>query len=297
MQKSHQKALKVICAKRNEFDAFYRSIVQQLAMYYGEAENITKKKQDIYENAANEIRNIYDYDDIKIPMFAMNITEIELDRKVKQFIERIDTSISALESIFKDAERKVLARRSKLDSDLSLAQQATRQHQFFLEFSNPKDFAIDFRHKSNKSIIDLSAEIRLKPDKKVNSNGNSIGTQIIRIPHIDVKKLHLLEGFSFVYGNEQCIYNFDSGKEIKINAYTRTEAIKTVNRLLKVIKPERRKGHAADHCSIKSTGKIIELTGVKAKLIDVYVCFYTGERRRYLFDKKTIDCSENFAGS
>jgi hypothetical protein len=105
MQKSHQKAYKIIGAKRNEFDAFYRSIVQQLAMYYGEAENITKKKQDIYINAANEIRNIYDYNDIKIPMF-MNTIEIELDSKVKQFIEHIDTSISALKSIFKDIEKK-----------------------------------------------------------------------------------------------------------------------------------------------------------------------------------------------
>ncbi len=297
MQKSHQKALKIICSKRNEFDAFYRSIVQQLAMYYGEAENITTKKQDIYENAANEIRKIYDSDDIKIPMFAMNITEIELDSKVEQFIELIDSSISALESIFKDTERKVLARRRKLDSDLSFAQQATRQHLFFFNFSNPQDLGINFRNKSNKSIIDLSAEIRLKSDKKVNSNGNSIGTQIIRVPHIDVKKLHLLKGFSFTYGNEQCIYEFDSGKQIKINAYDRAEAIKTVNRLLKVIKPEMHKGYAADHSSIKSTGKIIELTGIKAKLVDVHVCFYTGERRRYLFNTNTIDYDEDIAGS
>jgi hypothetical protein len=96
-----------------------------------------------------------------------------------------------------------------------------------------------------------SIKISLKLNNKHDVNNIPLGTQSLHVPHIDRTKLDALKGFYLFYGDIQCIYRFDSGREIKVYVKDKNEGFRVINKLLKVVRSEQRKGNAQKHCKFK----------------------------------------------
>ena len=122
------------------------------------------------------------------------------------------------------------------------------------------------------------------------NKGNAIGTQTISIPHVDESKLDVLKDFYLVYGNMRCVYKFSSGKLIKVNVKDEKEALRVVNKLLQVVKPEMNQGTAKAHgifTQLPEDGEGHELVGERGKLFNVYVFDREGNKRHHFFKKET----------
>lgn len=81
----------------------------------------------------------------------------------------------------------------------------------------------------------ITIQINIKPKGGINKNFKPVGTQYITLPHVDKTKTRELEGFSFIYGREQCTYNFPSGKSITINTSNKQGGVQAINSLMKAV--------------------------------------------------------------
>lgn len=231
----------------------YIDVVEKLAMNYGVA---NEKLSKLYSAAAFDIGEIWDSGEDDEEALATQI-----------------------ESIFGEVEERRLTEKSTLcfSRDVDEEIQANRQFKLYIGMPDAEHFHIKLKKRS-VSHLDISdygtsIKIRLKPATKQNNNNNPVGIQSIVIPHADENKLDLLAGLHFIYGNCQCIYKFDSGKEIKINVSTRKEALRVINLLLKVVRPEVIKGTAAKNCKFIENQKPHHLAGVRADLVNIAIKF------------------------
>ena len=237
----------------------YVKVVERLAMNYGVA---NEKLSRLYSSAAYDISEIWD--------------ECGGFNSITDESEAINTQI---ESIFREVEERRLTEKSTLYfvRDVDEEIQANRQYKLYIGMSGLEHLHINLKKRSvsHLDIADygVSIKIKLKPATKQNINNNPVGIQSIGIPHVDETKLDILDGFHLIYGNCQCIYKFDSGKEIKINVSTRKEALRVVNFLLKVVRPEVIKGTAAKNCKFIESQKSHHLEGVRADLVNIAVRF------------------------
>lgn len=110
----------------------------------------------------------------------------------------------------------------------------------------------------------IRIKIYLKLSRSINKNGKPSGRQSITLNHVDEDKTDLLKDFTFVYGDEVCVYKFDSGKSILINAKDKKEGVKAINKLMKaVIEPMKKRVTFANLPS-KSGKTPHGLSGIKA---------------------------------
>lgn len=239
----------------DELEDLYISIVQQLAQRYAVANQQLAMK---YMKTAWKIASVWENDCNRDGTSGNPLVteKANLLLQCKGFVS--------------DVEKERLSNGSRLFFEQNVSQelQIERQREFYSEFPDPLYFKVGVPQS-------LSVKIRLKPDEKRNSKNTSIGTQPLSLSHIDESKLHLLNGFYLVYGNIQCIYKFESSKEIKVNVISKKEALRVINQLLKVIRPEMLKGTAAKNCWYPKRSekrKPHELSGIKAHAIgyDLY---------------------------
>ncbi len=244
-----------------EAEVRYKTLVEQLARNYGVANSQLRYE---YLGIALRINKIWFYDPDGV--FGSSVAK-----------KRV--GIHQIENIVRDVESKCLADKSRFffEWETNKETQIERQREFYSEFKDPLDFSI--------SLHDINVKIRLKPTVKTNSNGTPIGTQPISLPHVDTSKLHLLDRFYLTYGNLQCIYKFDSGKEIKINVQSRKEGLRIVNQLLKVVRPDVLKGSAAKNCIFSEHKKGIELAGKRANSIGYWIYHPDGSHTKHSFEK------------
>lgn len=246
---------------RFEIESRYIMVVENLAKNYGVA---NEKLEKIYKDAAHKIGEIWK----------------ELDYPTLRYFGKEEAFLSKMEDIFREAENRRLTEEKTLffKRNVDETTQANRQFKLYLQLPHHHRFHIHLKSK-NLSHLDISendmrVDIHLKPAKKENSKKNPVGVQILRVPHIDESKLEeVLTGFHFTYGDCRCVYKFDSGKEIKINVSTRKEALRVINQLLKLVKPEALKGTAAKNCKFSENSKPHNLTGVRADAIGFHINF------------------------
>ena len=237
----------------------YIKVIEKLAMNYGVA---NEKLGNLYSMAASNISDIW---------------EDEIENCSAQAEKEV--FVSQIEAIFNEIESRRLTEGSTLyfRRDVDESTQANRQFKLYLGIAENDRFSINLKKRScshlDVSENDTSIELQLKPAKKENNNRNPVGIQRIGIPHVDESKLDTLNGFHFIYGNCRCIYRFDSGKEIKINVSTRKEALRVINQLLKVVRPEVIKGSAAKNCKFPESSKSHHLEGIRADLVGIDVKF------------------------
>ncbi|PSB57758.1 hypothetical protein [Chamaesiphon polymorphus] len=120
----------------------------------------------------------------------------------------------------------------------------------------------------SKAADGITIKIAIKPKGSVNKSSKPVGTQYITLPHVDKSKTQELEGFSFIYGREHCVYKFSFGRPITINVLNRDEGVKAINRLMKtVVDPMKRRVTEKD--LVFKTLEKHSLEGIKG----TFVCF------------------------
>ena len=247
--------------KGMELRGRYIKVVEKLARNYGVA---NEKLSKVYSDAADRIGEIWE-DEIN---------------GCSSLIEE-EALVSQIEGIFYEAENRRLTEQKTLffKRNVDETLQANKQYKLYIQLPEYEYFSINLKKKncSHLDVIenDISVELQLKPSKTVNNNNNPVGTQSIGIPHVDESKLDLLDGFHFIYGNCRCTYKFDSGKEIKVNVSTRKEALRVINQLLKIVRPEMIKGTAAKICKFSENSKPHHLAGIRADLIGIGIEFFS----------------------
>lgn len=253
----------VLERNNQEVEKRYRTLIEQLAQNYGVAND---SLQHQYMKAAYQINSIWLYDP---------------DGVLGSSVARKRVCIRQIEDIICDIENKRLSNESHLFFrwDTNRETQIEKQREFYSEFTDQLDFSI--------KAHEINIKVRLKPNVKTNSKGTPIGTQPLSIPHVDIDKLHLLDGFYLIYGNVQCIYRFDSGKEIKVNVQSQKEGLRVINRLLKIVRPEVTKGTAAKHCIFSEHKKGIELAGERANCIGYWIYCPDSSHSEHSFSKAT----------
>ncbi len=91
----------------------------------------------------------------------------------------------------------------------------------------------------SKKMIEMVNGVKIKIDLKLsrstNSNNNPSGKQSLTLNHVDEDKTDALKDFTFVYGDELCVYKFDSGKRISIYTKDKKEGVKAINKLMNAV--------------------------------------------------------------
>jgi hypothetical protein len=130
-----------------------------------------------------------------------------------------------------------------------------------------------------------SIKITLKLDKTHDTNNKPLGTQFFHVPHIDETKLDALKSFYLIYGDIQCIYRFDSGKEIRVYVKDKREGFRVINKLLKVVRSENLQGNAQKHCEFKEV-KRNKKPGTKGTLKCLHIVDSTDKKELYEFKNR-----------
>lgn len=118
----------------------------------------------------------------------------------------------------------------------------------------------------------IKIKINLKLSRSTNNNNKPSGSQSITLNHVDEDKTGTLKDFTFVYGDESCVYKFDSGKRISIYAKDKKEGVKAINKLMKaVIETKKKCVKVADLEQSNPKKDPHSLSGIKASFDDFQV--------------------------
>lgn len=198
----------------------------------------------------------------------------QLDDRAKDFYNSSQANEEFLKELYETQFREIEESNKHTTEELALGS-LSPQHTDRLVKNSQRDL----EHEG------IKIKISIRVEKKNDNNGKPLGTQTLQVPHVDKTKIDTLRDFYLIYGNIQCIYKFDSGKQIKVFAKDKKEGIRVINRLLKVVIPKYLKCKAEKHCTFTEVSEKAK-TGIKGSLKCVHIVDGVGEEKLYEFQNR-----------